>query len=51
MAVIVTATFGLVIWIILWALNVSGFDGLLLAVGLVLIALALRTITQQQRDR
>jgi hypothetical protein len=51
MAVIVTATFGLVLWIVLWALNVSGFDGLLLAVTFVLIALAIRTITSQRRDR
>lgn len=51
MALIVTATFGLVLWIVLWALNVSGLDGLLLAVAFVLIALAIRTITPQRRDR
>jgi hypothetical protein len=44
MGVIVTATVGLVIWIVLWALKVSGFDSIMIAVSLVLIAAALRTV-------
>lgn len=44
MGVIVTATVGLVIWIVLWALKVSGLDSILIAVGMVLIALALRNV-------
>jgi hypothetical protein len=44
MGVIVTATVGLVIWIVLWALRVSGFDSIMIAVGLVLIAAALRSV-------
>lgn len=44
MGVIVTTTVGLVIWIVLWALDVSGFDGIMIAAGLVLIAAALRSV-------
>ena len=44
MGVIITATVGLVIWIVLWALRVSGFDSILIAVGLVVIAAALRNV-------
>lgn len=44
MGVIVTTTVGLVIWIVLWALRVSGFDAILIAVGLVLIASAARNV-------
>ncbi len=44
MGVIVTATVGLVIWIILWALKVSGLDSIMIAVGLILIAAALRSV-------
>ncbi len=52
MALLVTATFGLVVWIVLWALNVSGFDGLLLAVAFVLIATAVQTVAPRlRRDR
>src|SRR5438270_741698 len=32
MGIILTATAGLVLWIVLWALNVSGFDAILIAV-------------------
>jgi hypothetical protein len=41
MALILTATAGLCLWIILWALNVSGFDAILIAVVMVLIALGI----------
>jgi hypothetical protein len=51
MALIITATFGLCLWIVVWALNVSGFDGLLLAIAMVVIVLAVRTVTLQRRDR
>jgi hypothetical protein len=53
MAVIVTGTIGLCLWIVLWALNVSGFDAILIAVGMVLIALSLRNVVPflSRRDR
>lgn len=44
MAYVLTATFGLCIWIILWALNISGFDALLIGIGCVLAVTALRNI-------
>jgi hypothetical protein len=44
MAIVITGTFGLCVWIILWALNVSGFDALLIGVVLVLIVTAARNV-------
>jgi hypothetical protein len=44
MGLILTATTGLCLWIVLWALNVSGFDAILIAVLMVLIAVGLRTV-------
>jgi hypothetical protein len=44
MGLILTATAGLCLWIILWALNVSGFDAILIAVLMVLVAVALRVL-------
>jgi xanthine/uracil/vitamin C permease (AzgA family) len=43
-AYVITGTFGLCVWIILWALNVSGFDALLIGIVLVLIVTALRNV-------
>jgi hypothetical protein len=39
MALVITVTVGLVIWIVLWALNVSGLDASL--IGLVMVALVI----------
>jgi hypothetical protein len=44
MGVILTATAGLCIWIVLWALNVSGFDAILIAIVMVLIAVGVRNL-------
>jgi hypothetical protein len=44
MGVILTATAGLCIWIVLWALNVSGFDAIMIAIGMVLIAIGVRNL-------
>jgi hypothetical protein len=44
MAYVITGTFGLVVWIILWALNVSGFYALLIGIVLILIVTALRNV-------
>jgi hypothetical protein len=54
MGVILTATAGLCLWIILWSLNMSGFDAIMVAVVMVLVALALRTVLPgftRRRDR
>jgi hypothetical protein len=44
MGLILTATAGLCLWIVLWSLNVSGFDAILIAVVMVLIALGIRQL-------
>lgn len=44
MGLILTATAGLCLWIILWAINVSGFDAILIAVVMVLLAIGIRNI-------
>jgi hypothetical protein len=44
MGLILTATAGLMIWIVLWAIGVSGFDAILIAVLMVLVALAVRQV-------
>ncbi len=53
MALVITATFGLVVWIVLWALNVSGFDALLIGIVLVLIVTAARNVVPHlsRKDR
>ena len=44
MGLILTATTGLSLWIVLWALNVSGFDAILIVVVMVLVAIAVRQL-------
>jgi hypothetical protein len=53
MAIVITGTFGLVVWIVLWALNVSGFDALLIGIVLVLIVIAARSVVPHlsRKDR
>jgi hypothetical protein len=51
MSIVVTATAGLVIWIVLWSLNVSGFDGILIAGGMVLIAIGVQGVLPRLASR
>jgi hypothetical protein len=44
MGLVLTATAGLCIWIIIWALNVSGLDAILIAVVMILIAIGVRNL-------
>jgi hypothetical protein len=44
MGLVLTATAGLCIWIIIWALNVSGLDAIGLAILMVLIAIGVRNL-------
>jgi len=44
MGVILTATAGLCIWIVLWALGISGFDAILIAIVMVLIAIGFHNV-------
>lgn len=41
MGLILTATAGLCLWIVLWSLNVSGLDAILIGVAMVLLALGI----------
>jgi hypothetical protein len=44
MGLILTATAGLCIWIVIWALNVSGLDAILIAIVMVLVAIGVRNL-------
>jgi hypothetical protein len=44
MGLVLTATFGLCLWIVIWALNVSGLDAIGITLGMVLIAIAVRNV-------
>ncbi len=41
---ILTATAGLCLWIVLWSLNISGLDSILIGIVMVLIALGVRQL-------
>ena len=44
MGLILTGAAGLCLWIVLWSLNISGFDAILIVVVIVLVALAVRNL-------
>ncbi len=44
MGIIVTATAGLCLWIILWSLNISGFDSILIAILMILVAIGVHNL-------
>ncbi len=44
MGLVLTATAGLCLWIIIWALNVSGLDAILIAIVMILIAIGVRNL-------
>jgi hypothetical protein len=44
MGLILTATAGLCVWIVLWALNVSGFDAILITAAMVLVAVGVHNL-------
>jgi hypothetical protein len=44
MGLILTAAAGLCIWIVIWSLNVSGFDAILIAVVMVIVAIGIRNL-------
>jgi hypothetical protein len=44
MGLVLTATAGLSLWIVLWALNISGFDAILIVVVMMLVAVAVRQV-------
>lgn len=44
MGLVLTATAGLCLWIILWSLKISGFDGMLIVIAVVVIAIGVRNL-------
>lgn len=44
MGLVITATIGLCLWIIIWSLNVSGLDAIMLAIVMVLVAIGVRNL-------
>ncbi len=44
MGLVLSATAALCAWIVLWAIGSSGFDGMLLVVGVVVFAIAVRNL-------
>lgn len=44
MGLILTTTAGLCLWIVIWALGVSGFDAIMIAIVMVLLAIAVRNL-------
>ena len=44
MGLILTAAAGLCLWIIIWSLNVSGLDAIMLAIVMVLVAIGVRNL-------
>ena len=44
MGLILTATAGLCLWIVLWSLNISGLDAILIGIVMVLIALGIKQL-------
>jgi hypothetical protein len=46
MGLILTATAGLIVWIVLWALGSKGFDAFLLAAAIILVGATLRLLSR-----
>ena len=44
MGLVITAAAGLCLWIVIWALNVSGLDAIFLAIVMVLVAIGVRNL-------
>ncbi len=45
MGLILTATAGLLVWIVLWALGAKGFDAFMLAAAIILVGACLKIVT------
>ena len=44
MGLILTTTAGLMLWIVLWSLGISGFDAIGIAAVMVVLAIAVRNL-------
>ncbi len=45
MGLVLTATFGLIVWIVLWALGAKGFDAFMIATVIILIGATLKILS------
>jgi hypothetical protein len=45
MGFILTLTFGLVVWIVLWAIGAKGIDAFLLATAIILVGATVRIVS------
>ena len=45
MGLILTATAGLVVWVVLWALGTKGVDAFLLSTAIILVGASLRILS------
>jgi hypothetical protein len=45
MGLILTATAGLVVWIVLWSLGTKGFDAFMLAAAIILVGASLKILS------
>lgn len=51
MGVLVTTTFGLVVWVVLWGMGVKGLDAFMITLALVVVASMARVVAgYQARD-
>jgi len=46
MGLALTSTLALCLWVVLWALGVKGFDGMLLTIVIVLIGATVRSLAK-----
>jgi hypothetical protein len=46
MGLVLTATAGLVVWIVLWSLGTKGFDAFMLAAAIILVGATLRMLSR-----
>jgi hypothetical protein len=46
MGLILTATTGLVVWIVLWSLGAKGFDAFMLAAAIITVGATLRMLSR-----
>jgi len=51
MGLALTTTFAFCLWIVLWAIGISGLDGILLTMLIILIGATLRSLTHFLPDR
>jgi hypothetical protein len=45
MGVVLATTFGLIIWLVLWAIGAKAFDAFMITVVIALVAVTLRMLT------